>query len=143
MQAALGLSQIEKLPRFIQSRKDNFNLLKSILENQEELILAEPTNHSDPSWFGFPFTIKSTSKFNRSDLIKFLDNRKIATRLLFAGNILRQPGYLNINSRKVSSLENSNVILENSLWVGVHPGLNEEMVRYTGESILEFLKASH
>jgi CDP-6-deoxy-D-xylo-4-hexulose-3-dehydrase len=142
MQAALGLSQIEKLPGFIQSRKDNFNLLKTILENQEELILSEPTKHSDPSWFGFPFTIKSTSKINRSDLIKFLDKRKIATRLLFAGNILRQPGYLNINSRKISSLENSNVILENSLWVGVHPGLNEEMIRYTGESILEFLKAS-
>ncbi len=142
MQAALGLSQIDKLPKFIQSRKDNFNLLKSILGNQEELILAEPTSHSDPSWFGFPFTIKNTSKINRSDLIKFLDNRKIATRLLFAGNILRQPGYLSIKSRQVSSLQNSNVILENSLWVGVHPGLTEEMIRYTGESILEFLKAS-
>ena len=141
MQAALGVSQIEKLPKFIQIRKDNFKLLKSILEDQEELILAEPTVDSDPSWFGFPFTISKKSGIRRSEFIEFLNNRKIATRLLFAGNILRQPGYLAINSRKIGSLENANLILENSLWVGVHPGLTEEMIRYVGESILEFLKA--
>lgn len=143
MQAALGVSQIDKLTEFIEKRQFNFKLLSKILEDQTDLQLAKATEKSEPSWFGFPLTIKKNSRIFRGDLISFLESRKIASRLLFAGNILRQPGYLKIKSRQVSDLKNSNYILENSLWVGIHPGLTEEMINYLGQSILEFLQGVH
>ncbi len=139
MQAALGLSQLAKLEEFVDTRKKNFKYLKDNLKNTEGLILAEPTEHSDPSWFGFPITIDPAHLIKRNDLIKYLDSKKIGVRPIFAGNILRQPAYKSIDHRVVGNLDNTNIIMENSFWVGVYPGLTRPMLDYVIESISEFM----
>lgn len=139
-QAALGLSQLKRLDDFTAKRKHNFRRLRDGLNGIEGLKLPEPTPGSDPSWFGFPMTVTEDAPFARRELVDFLDLRKIGTRLLFAGNLTRHPAYSDRNYRIVGDLTNSDVIAERTLWVGVYPGISDEMVDYTVESIHEFVK---
>jgi CDP-6-deoxy-D-xylo-4-hexulose-3-dehydrase len=139
MQAALGLSQLAKLEGFIEIRKFNFNYLKENLKDVEGLNFITPTEKSDPAWFGFPITLDPSHPINREDLLRFLDSRKIGTRLLFAGNILKQPAYKDIGFRVVGNLTNTDIIMKRSFWVGVYPGLTKPMLDYVIESISEFM----
>ena len=139
MQAALGLSQLNKLENFIVKRKENFNYLKENLKGIDGLIFTTATKNSDPSWFGFPITLDPKISTNREDLLRFLDSRKIGTRLLFAGNILKQPAYKDIDFRVVGDLTNTDIIMKRSFWVGVYPGLTKAMLDYVIESIADFM----
>jgi CDP-6-deoxy-D-xylo-4-hexulose-3-dehydrase len=140
MQAACGLAQLDKLDSFIKIRKDNFAYLKSKLSSCEEfLILPESTPNSDPSWFGFLMTIRPESGIRRVDLINYLDQSQIGTRLLFAGNLTRQP-YMHGRKFRVSGdLTNTDLVMNNSFWVGVYPGLNLKMLDYVIQKIENFL----
>lgn len=140
MQAALGASQIEKLPHFIDRRKENFQYLLSALKPLEEyLLLPEATPGSDPSWFGFPIGIRQNAAFTREDLIRALDAKKIGTRLLFGGNLLRQPAYQDCVYRVVGSLPNTDFVMNNVFWLGVYPGLTEPMLEYVADAIRAIL----
>ena len=140
MQAACGLAQMDRIEGFIDKRKKNFNYLKKGLQPFSDLIiLPEATKNSDPSWFGFPITIKPESNINRIDLLRFLDNHKIGTRLLFSGNIIRQPYFKNLNYRIFGELTNTDVIMNHSFWLGVYPGINEKMLDFIIAKISVFL----
>ena len=141
MQAALGLSQLAKLEIYIESRKRNFRFLKERLKNIRGLALVEETEHSDPSWFGFPITLTSETSANREELLQFLNSRKIGTRLIFAGNMTKQPAYKDVNFRVVGELTNTDVVMNRSFWIGLYPGLTENMLDYVSESITEFMSA--
>ncbi|AND85378.1 lipopolysaccharide biosynthesis protein RfbH [Clostridium tyrobutyricum] len=133
MQAALGVSQLKKLPDFIKTRKENFKRLYEGLNQFEDyLILPQSEKNSDPSWFGFPITLRENNGFNRNDVVKFLEKNKIGTRLLFAGNILKQPLFTEnkIEYRVVDNLENTNTIMENTFWIGVWPGIDNQRIEY-------------
>ncbi len=131
MQAAVGVSQLKKLPEFIAKRRANFKALKAGLKDLEEFfILPEATPNSEPSWFGFPLAVRPDAPFSRNQVIAYLESRKIATRLLFAGNLLRQPAYQNIRHRVVGSLENTDFIMNQVFWVGVYPGITPAMIEY-------------
>ena len=139
MQAALGLAQLGKVEYFIQKRKDNYEYLKRSLSKVEGLSVAQATPNSDPSWFGCPITLDQDHPVNREDLLRFLDSRKIGTRLLFAGNITKQPAYKDVDFRVVGNLTNTNVVMTRSFWVGVYPGLTTQMLDYVIESITDFM----
>lgn len=139
MQAALGLSQLTKLDRFVASRKANFEYLYTRLSGTEGLIMPIATENSDPSWFGFPLTISPDHHANREELLKFLDSRKIGTRLMFAGNVMKQPAYKNVDFRVVGGLSNTDLIMHRSFWVGVYPGLTNQMLDFIADSIVEFM----
>ena len=139
MQAAVGLAQLERLPEFVQRRKDNFSFLKQQLSDCPHLILPEATAGSDPSWFGFPITIAQDAPFNRLDLLKHLDEAKIGTRLIFGGNLLRQPYMQGRNYRVHGTLKTSDTIMNRSFWIGVYPGLSQAMLTYVAESINRFV----
>jgi len=131
MQAACGLAQLAKAPDFIQKRRENFTYLKERLESCTEfLILPEATANSDPSWFGFPITLRESSQINRVDLINYLDQNKIGTRLLFAGNLTRQPYMVGANFRVATSLINTDNVMNRTFWVGVQPTLSESMLDF-------------
>jgi CDP-6-deoxy-D-xylo-4-hexulose-3-dehydrase len=139
MQAACGLAQMDKLDSFVQARKDNFAYLRNRLASCEEfLILPEATPNSDPSWFGFLMTIRPETDIRRVDLINYLDQNKIGTRLLFAGNLTRQPYMLGRNFRISGDLTNTDLVMNNSFWVGVYPGLSEEMLSFIADKIEAF-----
>ncbi len=139
MQAACGLAQIDKIDDFVQARKDNFAYLRNRLSSCEEfLILPEATPDSDPSWFGFLMTIRPEADVRRVDLINYLDQNKIGTRLLFAGNLARQPYMLGRNFRISGDLTNTDLVMNNSFWVGVYPGLSEEMLSFIADKIEAF-----
>ena len=139
MQAACGLAQMDKLDSFVQARKDNFAYLRNRLASCEEfLILPEATPNSDPSWFGFLMTIRPEVDVRRVDLINYLDQNKIGTRLLFAGNLTRQPYMLGRNFRISGDLTNTDLVMNNSFWVGVYPGLTEEMLSFIADKIESF-----
>jgi CDP-6-deoxy-D-xylo-4-hexulose-3-dehydrase len=138
MQAALGASQIEKLPYFIERRKENFRILRAALEPYANvLLLPEATPGSDPSWFGFPLGVRADAPFTRDDLVSWLEKHKIGTRLLFAGNLVRQPAYKGIDYRVIGDLKNTDFVMRNVLWVGVYPGLTRPMLDYIAEIIGE------
>ncbi len=140
MQAACGLAQMDKLEGFIQARKDNFKYLYERLQScQDFLILPEATPNSDPSWFGFLMTIKSEAKIRRVDLLSYLDQEKIGTRLLFAGNLTRQPYMQGRNYRVSGDLTYTDTVMNDSFWVGVYPGLTEEMLDFTASKIESYL----
>ena len=140
MQAACGLAQLTKLENFIQSRKDNFAYLRKRLETCQDFIrLPNPTKHSDPSWFGFPIMVTENSSFTRLELINFLESKRLGTRLLFAGNLTRQP-YMNNERYRVSGeLRNTDNAMNNIFWIGVHPGLSVEMLEFVAHSIEIYL----
>jgi CDP-6-deoxy-D-xylo-4-hexulose-3-dehydrase len=140
MQAALGASQIAKLPRFIERRKENFRYLLSALKPVEKyLLLPEATPGSDPSWFGFPIGVRESAPFMREDLIRALDAKKIGTRLLFAGNLLRQPAYEGCEYRVIGDLPNTDFVMNNVFWIGVYPALTRPMLDYVAETIHAFI----
>ncbi|MBN8778084.1 lipopolysaccharide biosynthesis protein RfbH [Thiobacillus sp.] len=140
MQAACGLAQLQQLDHFIEARKRNFNFLRSRLKSCEDfLILPEATPKSDPSWFGFPITLRNDVEFDRVALLQYLDERKIGTRLLFAGNLTRQPYMEGRNYRLPDNLDNTDTVMNNTFWVGVYPGLTEEMLEYMAVQIELFL----
>jgi CDP-6-deoxy-D-xylo-4-hexulose-3-dehydrase len=135
MQAAVGVSQLKKLPGFIATRQENFNALwEGLKDLQEFFILPEATPNSQPSWFGFPIAVRPGAPFNRNQVIAFLESRKIATRLLFGGNLLRQPAYRDIKHRVVGSLKNTDFIMNQVFWIGVYPGLSPNMLEYIVEA---------
>lgn len=140
MQAALGVSQLQKLPEFIRRRNANFEFLYSGLSGVSGLILPRATENSEPSWFGFPITLDEGVKFSRSELIQHLDGRKIGTRLLFGGNLTRQPAYRNVDFRVVGDLTNTDIVTERTFWVGVYPGLTEQMLQFVVDTISEFVR---
>ena len=141
MQAAVGVAQIAKLGQFTETRKRNWRILKHGLSDLTDyFILPEPTAKSEPSWFGFPLSIRSESPFDRKKFINFLENKKISTRLLFGGNITRQPAYLEVPFRTVGDLSVSAFVMTNTLWVGVYPQLTKPIMDYVVESIHDFVK---
>jgi CDP-6-deoxy-D-xylo-4-hexulose-3-dehydrase len=142
MQAAIGREQLKKLPGFINKRKDNFNLLYNGLEKfKDRLILPCATPGSDPSWFGFVITIRDKQYFTRTQLIQFLNNNKIHTRNLFAGNLLRQPAFMKIKRRIVGNLKNTDFIMNNTFFVGIYPGLGKPEIDFMIEKFTEFFQA--
>ncbi|WP_346327430.1 lipopolysaccharide biosynthesis protein RfbH [Iodidimonas sp. SYSU 1G8] len=143
MQAAVGLAQLDRLDDFIQQRRRNFDLLTEALKPFEDrLILPQATPRSDPSWFGYPITVRPDAGFSRDDLIKFLDSKRIATRLLFGGNLLRQPYMRSREYRVVGDLDNSDTITEKSFWIGLYPGLGEDHLLYVAEAIAQFIEVA-
>ncbi len=143
MQAALGASQIEKLPHFIERRKENFLYLHAALKPLEEyLLLPEPTPGSDPSWFGFLVGVRVGAPFTREELIRELDAKKIGTRLLFGGNLMRQPAYEHCEYHAVGSLPNTDYAMNNVFWLGVYPGLTKPMLDFIAATIRDFASSS-
>jgi len=141
MQAAVGVAQLKKLPAFIEARKRNFAYLKSGLKDAEEhFVLPEATPNSDPSWFGFPLLLRETAPFSRNALIEFLNGRKIGTRQLFGGNMVRQPAYADLNYRVVGDLRTSDRVMNQAFWIGVYPGLTPAMLDYVLETMSEIEK---
>jgi CDP-6-deoxy-D-xylo-4-hexulose-3-dehydrase len=141
MQAAIGVEQLKKLPKFIASRKNNFIFLKNELKKYEKyFILSEAAENSDPSWFGFPIMVKNNSTFTRDEIVRYLNENKIATRMLFGGNLLKQPAYKNIKYKVFGSLENTDLVMNNLFWIGVYPGLTPDMLKYTTKTIGEFIE---
>ena len=140
MQAACGLAQLEKAPQFIQARKDNYAFLKARLKDCEEFVhLPEPTEHSDPSWFGFPITLKDNCPVTRLDLLTYLDQHKVGTRLLFAGNLTCQPYMAGANYRISGDLTNTDNVMNNTFWIGVQPALTREMLEFAAQQIESYL----
>lgn len=140
MQAACGLAQLEKVEEFIAARKRNFSYLRNRLGSCEEfLILPEATQNSDPSWFGFPITIRKDAGINRVDLLKYLDQNRVGSRLLFAGNLTRQPYMAGRNYRVSGELKNTDIVMNDTFWIGVYPGLSEDMLDFVVEKLEAFL----
>ncbi len=139
MQAAIGLSQLEKLPGFIAARRRNFQCLYDALEPlQEVLMLPEATPGANPSWFGFPIAVREDAPFTRDQLIRKLDASKIGTRLLFGGNLIRQPAYKDVKYRVVGDLKNTDFVMRNVFWLGIYSGLDESMLDYVADTIKAF-----
>ena len=138
IQAAIGLAQLDRLDSFVSIRRRNWNYLyKNLIELEEFFILPKPTEHSDPSWFGFAITLKDNSPISRNDLVKKLNEKSIGTRLLFGGNLLRQPAFIGTPRRVVGNLKNSDIVMNQTFWIGVWPGLTEKMLDYVIEILYE------
>ncbi len=143
MQAAVGLAQLQRLPGFIEQRKQNFRMLKERLANTESVyILPQPTPNSDPSWFGFPIAVRPESGLTRNAIIMELESRKIGTRLLFGGNLVRQPAYREAEFRVIGDLKVTDFVMNNVFWVGTYPGLTEPMIDYIAQSLREAAAAA-
>ena len=143
MQAAIGLAQLDRIDEFVAARKRNFDHLRAQLQGTEEfLILPEATPDSSPSWFGFPISVREEAPFDRIDLLRYLDQLRIGTRLLFAGNLVRQPYFANRECRRYSTLIGADIIMRSTFWVGIWPGLSEEEIDYIAEHLVEFCAPS-
>ncbi len=143
MQAALGSSQLDKVEEFIQKRKDNFiYMMKRFLDEKLDkyFILPEAHPKADPSWYGFLLTIKNSKKIDRNELVSYLNSKKILTRLLFAGNLTKQPGYINKKHKIIGNLKNTDKIMSDTFWVGVWPGLGKKQLNYIVEEIKNFIQ---
>ena len=141
MQAAVGVAQLKKLPGFIEARKRNWQRLRDGLAPYEEFfVLPEPTAGSDPSWFGFLLTVRPDAPFSRNALIRHLEGQGIGTRLLFGGNLTRQPAYLDVPFRVVGDLTNTDIVMDGAFWVGVYPGLTDEMIDFVLDTFRTFIK---
>ena len=143
MQAAVGLAQLDHLDGFIAARQRNFDTLTALLRPLEDVfILPEATPNSQPSWFGYPITIRPGAGINREELVQYLNEKKIGTRLLFGGNLLRQPYMKSRNYRVVGALDNADLVTTNTFWIGLFPGLGEDHLAYSVEAISAFLAGS-
>lgn len=146
MQAAIGVAQLKKLPLFVELRKENFKkIYKGLKQYEEYLMLPKATPNSDPSWFGFPFNVRENDKFTRKDLAEYLEDHKILTRQLFAGNITKQPAYRDreVNYRISGSLENTDYIMRNTIFIGVYPGIDEVRMNYILTVFDQFFNSIH
>jgi CDP-6-deoxy-D-xylo-4-hexulose-3-dehydrase len=131
MQAAIGVAQLEKLPGFIAARKGNFSFLREGLKRYSKyLILPEAAKESDPSWFGFPILVKEEAPFGRNDIVKYMEKNKISTRMLFGGNLTKQPAYKDAKYRVSGDLDNTDLVMNNLFWIGVYPGIDKKRLRY-------------
>jgi CDP-4-dehydro-6-deoxyglucose reductase, E1 len=143
MQAAIGLSQLDKLPGFIAARRRNFERLYDGLKPLEEvLVLPESAPDAEPSWFGFPIGVREDAPFSRQEIIRELESNHIGTRLLFGGNLTRQPAYKDVEFRVIGDLKNTDYVMNNVFWIGLYPGLTEEMLDYTIDIIMAFVARS-
>ena len=141
MQAAIGVAQLKKLPAFIRARKDNFAYLSKIFKKHDNyFVLPQPTRHADPSWFGFPIMVKDKAPFIRADIVNHLEKNKIATRMLFGGNLTKQPAYANVKYRIAGKLDNTDMVMNNLFWIGVYPGITKEKLSYINKIIIEFME---
>ena len=139
IQAACGLAQLKRLPDFIEKRNSNFDYLRERLSTVLDFVeFTEPTKNSKPSWFGFPITIKENAVMRRADLIKYLEQNKIGTRLVFAGNLTKQPYFKDIDYRIVGDLVNTDITMNQTFWIGIYPGLCQEQLDYVAEKFEEF-----
>jgi CDP-6-deoxy-D-xylo-4-hexulose-3-dehydrase len=144
MQAACGLAQLDRLENFVQRRKENFEFLLTRLKNLEEfLILPTPTPNSEPSWFGFPVTLRDNSPVGRLELLTYLDQEKVGTRLLFAGNLVRQPYMAGRNYKIAGELLNTDRVMSNTFWIGLQPALTQDMLDYSASKIAGYLGAEN
>lgn len=140
LQASIGVAQLAKLPRFVAARRSNWAALRSFFAEWEEFfVLPRATEGSEPSWFGFPLTVRDSAPFERNEITAFLEDRKIATRLLFGGNLTRQPAYRDVPSRRVGTLTNSDIVLNRTFWLGVYPGHSKAMLDYVLTQAADFL----
>jgi CDP-6-deoxy-D-xylo-4-hexulose-3-dehydrase len=140
IQAAIGLAQLDRLPSFVEARKKNWKYLRNGLSKLEDFLMLPVTQeHGDPSWFGFALTVKKDSKVSRNEIVQALNERKIGTRLLFGGNLLRQPAFIDTPQRVVGTLTNTDIIMNDTFWIGVWPGLTEKMLDYMISSLHEIL----
>lgn len=141
MQAAIGLAQLKKLPDFTEKRKRNFaRLYEGLSKFEKYLILPHSGPDADPSWFGFLITVREGAPFGKNEIVRHLEERNIATRSLFGGNITRQPAYQNVEYRISGNLKNTDLIMNNTFWVGVYPGLSDQHIDYMVESFKKFLE---
>jgi CDP-4-dehydro-6-deoxyglucose reductase, E1 len=141
LQPAIGLEQLKKLPYFIKKRKENFKKLTEGLSNfQSDIILPKKTKKSDPSWFGFPITVKRESRIECKNLIAYLEKNKIMTRKLFAGNIIRQPAYQNIRHRVIGDLRNTDYVMNSTFFIGVYPGIDQPRINYILDTFDSYFK---
>ena len=141
-QAAIGVAQLKKLPRFIKKRKENFNNLYSFFKKyQNFFILPQWEKRAEPCWFGLMLVLKDSCPFNRLEIVKFLEAKKIATRSPFGGNLLRQPAYLKIKHRVIGSLKNTDKIMKDGFWLGVYPGIDQQRLKYIKKTLTEFLSS--
>lgn len=139
MQAAVGLAQLRKLDSFTAARRRNFEILRKELQHVEHLFhLPQAMERSNPSWFGFALRVRPESGITRAEIIRFLNDRKIDTRLLFAGNLLRQPAYQNVTHRVIGNLEHTDAVMNRVFWIGLYPGLSEEMLQYVSGTVRQF-----
>ncbi len=141
LQAAIGVQQLKKLPVFIEKRKQNFIFLHDHLKKFEKFILLPKVEDSaDVSWFGLPILIKASAPFSRKEIVGYLERKKIATRMLFGGNLLKQPAYQDIICRKIGDLRNTDAVMNNLFWIGVYPGINDEMICYIKKTFTKFFE---
>ena len=141
MQAAIGLSQLSKVDQFVAKRRENHKILYDLMRPLEEFfILPEKTPKSDPSWFGFMLTVRDPKKIDRNKLVRYLEDKKIGTRLFFGGNMTKQPAYKNIEKRIVGSLDNSDKAMNDSFWIGVWPGLDRIHLNFIVEQLKNYTK---
>jgi CDP-4-dehydro-6-deoxyglucose reductase, E1 len=141
MQAAVGVAQLEKLDGFIDARNANWKQLYKGLKSVEEfLLLPKATKGSEPSWFGFPITVKESAPFTRFELVQHIESRRIGTRQLFGGNLLKQPAYVGLPIKVVGSLKNADIVTDSTFWIGVYPGLTNEIVDFMSGTICEFIE---
>jgi CDP-6-deoxy-D-xylo-4-hexulose-3-dehydrase len=144
LQAAIGVAQLDKLPDFIRARKKNFSSLISHLMSRgfdKYLLLPSPTLKSDPSWFGFPVLVKKDAPFKREHLVNYLEKHKIATRMMFGGNLTKQPAYLDMKYRVIGSLKNTDIVMNDLFWIGVYPGIDDVRMKYILEVMDAFMAA--
>jgi CDP-6-deoxy-D-xylo-4-hexulose-3-dehydrase len=141
MQAAVGIAQLKKLPEFTAARKRNWAMLREGLEPYSDyFLLPQAAPHADPSWFGFLITVRPDAPFTRADLQRYLENNQVGTRLLFAGNLARQPAYQNVRYRIAGDLARTDVAMDSTLWIGVYPGITNEMVEYVLDTFDAFIR---
>ena len=146
LQAAIGCAQLEKLPSFIEARKRNWKMLRNgLAELNDKFILPEPTEGSEPSWFGFLLTVKGGAGFTRDEIVNHLESKGIQTRMLFAGNLIKHPCFDEMRKsgegyRVPGNLENTDMIMRDTFWVGVYPGMTEEMIGFMIKQMGDFVR---
>lgn len=141
MQAAIGVAQMDKLSAFIEARRGNFDRLYEALKKYKKyLVLPKATKGSKPSWFGFPIFVKENMPFSRNEIVHYLEKNKIATRMLFGGNLIKQPAYADIKYRICDNLKNTDLVMNNLFWVGVYPGITEDKMNYMLNTFNKFFK---
>lgn len=139
-QAAIGVAQLKKLPSFIKKRKENYQSFYNFFKKYEKyFILMKTTKKEDPCWFGFPLIVKDNAPFTRNELTEYLEKNKIGTRNIFSGNLLRHPAYLDLKYKTAGKIVNADIVMSNAFWLGVWPGINEEMLKYVKKTIERFI----